>query len=527
MIGIEIKFPAGCFHATPWGHHVNEGVVEWPPSPWRLLRALIAAWHRKEAHMPEDLVRRLVGKLTELPLFCLPPAALGHTRHYMPAPGSTKIFDAFITLERKSAVKVIWPEVSLTDDETDALVHLISAVGYLGRAESWVSMELLLEWDGHFNCSPVNGLQEGRYEPVQVLAAQTPAEYKNWLKSRNSVAYANTEKRGRAKKADALLPQDLFTALHAETADLQKSGWSLPPGARWVEYQRPTAAFQVTYQPKPKVIKMQSTIARFALYGKPLPLLTDALWIGERMRQALMSQSRGLDGSEHALPVFSGRTPDGSPLLDDHAHAFCLPSDDDGDGRLEHITVYAPLGLDNRALVAISRVRKLWQAGGRDDLHLVLEGLGYPEDYGGFSKEKGQTTLLALSKMWISRTPFLLTRHPKVHRDGTPKIGPDGLQMDGPELQLKTELLRRGFPTPVEVEPVEFTKASGKRIRWLQFRRERERGGGNLASPFGYGFRLTFTEPVRGPIALGYGCHFGLGQFLAVPEEREDLKNGP
>jgi hypothetical protein len=31
------------------------------------------------------------------------------------------------------------------------------------------------------------------------------------------------------------------------------------------------------------------------------------------------------------------------------------------------------------------------------------------------------------------------------------------------------------------------------------------------------GFRLSFSEPVFGPIALGYGCHFGLGQF--VPED--------
>jgi CRISPR-associated protein Csb2 len=30
-------------------------------------------------------------------------------------------------------------------------------------------------------------------------------------------------------------------------------------------------------------------------------------------------------------------------------------------------------------------------------------------------------------------------------------------------------------------------------------------------------FRLTFRQPVRGPIALGYSSHFGLGLFL--PED--------
>jgi len=47
MIGISVSFPSGRFHATPWGRHVNEGATEWPPSPWRFLRALVAAWKRK------------------------------------------------------------------------------------------------------------------------------------------------------------------------------------------------------------------------------------------------------------------------------------------------------------------------------------------------------------------------------------------------------------------------------------------------------------------------------------------------
>ena len=47
MLAIRFLFPAGRYHATPWGRHVNEADVEWPPSPWRLLRALIATWHRK------------------------------------------------------------------------------------------------------------------------------------------------------------------------------------------------------------------------------------------------------------------------------------------------------------------------------------------------------------------------------------------------------------------------------------------------------------------------------------------------
>lgn len=33
--------------------------------------------------------------------------------------------------------------------------------------------------------------------------------------------------------------------------------------------------------------------------------------------------------------------------------------------------------------------------------------------------------------------------------------------------------------------------------------------------PERYAVHLEFPEPVRGPIALGYGGHFGLGVFIA------------
>ena len=52
MTTIRLTFPAARYHATPWGRHVNEGVPEWPPSPYRLLRALYDVWQRKCFHLP-------------------------------------------------------------------------------------------------------------------------------------------------------------------------------------------------------------------------------------------------------------------------------------------------------------------------------------------------------------------------------------------------------------------------------------------------------------------------------------------
>src|SRR5437870_10916889 len=99
-ISISLTFPAGRFHATPWGHHVNEGLPEWPPSPWRLLRALVATWKRKCVDEPEagETLPSALAKLTAPPLIHLPPASVSHTRHYMPLRfpdqgDRTKVFD--------------------------------------------------------------------------------------------------------------------------------------------------------------------------------------------------------------------------------------------------------------------------------------------------------------------------------------------------------------------------------------------------------------------------------------------------
>ncbi|MCL6446023.1 MAG: type I-U CRISPR-associated protein Cas5/Cas6, partial [Alicyclobacillus sp.] len=69
MIGLEFRFTAGTYHATPWQRHVNEADVEWPPSPWRVLRALIATWYRKAGYSryPESVLRELIEALCAEP----------------------------------------------------------------------------------------------------------------------------------------------------------------------------------------------------------------------------------------------------------------------------------------------------------------------------------------------------------------------------------------------------------------------------------------------------------------------------
>ena len=87
-ISLAFRFLAGRYHATPSGHHVNEGLIEWPPSPWRLLRALISVGYTSgiwNASGPPATARGMLEKLsTELPHYSVPPAVGAHSRHYMP-----------------------------------------------------------------------------------------------------------------------------------------------------------------------------------------------------------------------------------------------------------------------------------------------------------------------------------------------------------------------------------------------------------------------------------------------------------
>src|ERR1700749_5156058 len=104
MVLIELTFPAGRYPATAWGRHVNEGVAEWPPSPYRLVRALYDAWKSKPPTWEEPRVQRLLSALSSgAPSYFLPPAAASHTRSFLSKneedPQSrTLIFDGFVVL---------------------------------------------------------------------------------------------------------------------------------------------------------------------------------------------------------------------------------------------------------------------------------------------------------------------------------------------------------------------------------------------------------------------------------------------
>jgi CRISPR-associated protein Csb2 len=72
---------------------------------------------------------------------------------------------------------------------------------------------------------------------------------------------------------------------------------------------------------------------------------------------------------------------------------------------------------------------------------------------------------------------------------------------------------------PAEVVPLDAHEVGGRRLAWYRFQRTRRSGGGVRGHDRGFGFEIRFAEPVRGPILLGYGRFFGLGQFASCRED--------
>ena len=184
MFALSFSFPAGRYHATPWGRHVNEADISWPPEPWRILRAFIACYWRKgdKRRWSVDMLARLIDALAEdAPVFYLPPGAIhAHSRHFMPSPQKTTlVFDAFAHLPQGEELIVAWPNLGLSNDLYELASDLAEGIGYLGRAESWVECKTLSAWDSSkANCRPVDHNTVATGDLVRVLAPRSASDYR-------------------------------------------------------------------------------------------------------------------------------------------------------------------------------------------------------------------------------------------------------------------------------------------------------------------------------------------------------------
>ncbi|APZ44301.1 type I-U CRISPR-associated protein Csb2 [Acidihalobacter ferrooxydans] len=231
----------------------------------------------------------------------------------------------------------------------------------------------------------------------------------------------------------------------------------------------------------------QATTARFILAGKPLPRVEDSLRIGELVRSAVMSRSRKVLGEDQIPPNFSGHD---MPAGNRHRHAFYLPSDSNSDGRIDRIVLHVPDGMDKNQQRVLAGLERLWSGNGAK-WRLVLEEIG-DERVGG--------ALTHSCAIWTSVTPYLHPWHVK--------------KRFTLEDQIRRECRERGLPEPIHLERLNEIRVGSRLCGPIRFQRFRARRR-NPPDRHGSFWRLTFPEPISGPLALGFGAHFGLGLFIA------------
>lgn len=528
MPTLKLRFPGGRYHATPWGHHVNEGLIEWPPSPWRLLRALIACGFSSQrwTDIPSE-AQGLIHKLAQvLPSYKLPKASVAHSRHYMPIgvldkgrEKTTLVFDTWADVG-DGELFVHWP-CDLDEAQMALLRRLGSALGYLGRSESWVEAEMVP--DGELNPEDFNAFphREGMslgvgYEQVSLMAPVSPEAYQALRATKElEVVEAYPVPEGKRKlpatvvkareKALAPYPPDLLSCLVKDTGWWKGHGWSQPPGSHRILYWRRSDSLEVGIPEQRKTRAVQPVSMMLLSLTTPsrnrasLPPLTRTLPQAELFHQAIISRLG--KGQKVHCPELTGRDENGSLLRGSHRHAHTIPLDLDGDGHLDHILVYAEMKLGGRAQRAIQEVRETWRKKG-PELQVAVVGRGDLELLRKLPDRMKVATDSLLgppggSRYWHSMTPFVPPRYLK-------EKGKNSLMG-----QVNAELASRGLPEAreIHIDP-ELTRTLRHYVR--------RRGHGRAPQPpmdIGLGVRLVFEKSVSGPLALGYASHFGLGLF--------------
>lgn len=509
MLAIGFSFPGGRYHATPWGRHVNEAEVEWPPSPWRIVRALIAVWHRKlrQENFSREALRSLLAAMAQSPppVYALPDAVLTHKRHYMPTRDGKKdkntlVFDAFAHMAPKAGITATWPELELSEEQLRLLDVLLEHLNYLGRAESWVEAKRLEANEvPEMNCFP-DGKEPsgGDLEPVRLYVPRSPSDYETFVKGfspsvgSDGEDQATKKRKGRKAQAHgaAPLPSDWLDALSMDTSEIQAAGWNHPPAARPVVYWRPRDAFSGRRIPLKARGTARYTTASFILTGKPLPLIEEAVRVAETARGAVIRLAEKHLG---AVPWYLLGRKNGATQTD-HRHAFYLPEDRDNDGLIDHLVVHVPEGFTEPEAEVLAAVRRLY-----DGRHLELSVI--VENIGGTGMLTSESPLFRASRFWVSCTPYL---HPWFVK-----------KKFGLEEQVARECLKRELPAIRRLTREPSLSVQGRTVYPVHFRRFRKKRGLTQPDRHGVFLRLEFSEKIQGPLALGFGCHFGLGLFRA------------
>lgn len=301
------RFPFGRYAATPWYRSRREhvGNVEWPPSPWRIARALVASAYAlggaELAEQAAGLVRKLA---TDDPTYRLPHAVETVYAQWMPtlefddSPGGSQRSEnghTLLALDPETPLVVRW-QLELSPEDHVLFAELAENIRYLGQSVAVCELELVSE-------SP--SLSDGYRDAV-------PRPPGDPVPNRCKLVTVF------APKSDVTLDQ-----LGLSTRPGSVRAMPVPPGARRLDY----ILHMSRRRAKPPSRHLAGVVHR--LDGDLRPPLTAPLPPRVRHRSTL----RPPPPLESLLRRATGLDLQGATVR---------ASDDDGDGRAERVTVLLP-----------------------------------------------------------------------------------------------------------------------------------------------------------------------------------------
>jgi len=499
QVVLKQVFPLRRFHATPWRvNPFDDPYGEWPPSPWRLVRAVVARWYQWAREAPtgrpigelDALVKALCTSTFE---FHLPAAARRGSpiRQYFPAefdwnPKSRK--QAGMRSYRRSlAQDNYWCTVPSDEGAVwwflegdhwnkallEVLDRCLERITYFGRAESFTRIRRESGDTLEPNCI----LREsGAAGTVPVLVAEREAT-----------------------RAD----------VERTTDDSQNKNRSVPPGARVLYAAKPPST-RIREDPLQTPLLLGANLLQFAIGWNVAPKLRVVARLTSRFREAVLREllrmktdgecwawSRAARDVREQVALLIGKDADGRPLQG-HQHAEFLVWCEDGvPTRLLVWREGCPFDAEEERAILAAAARELsWSAGGSDadawKVRFLPLDRSVPPPPGFDGK---------LARVWESITPYVPPRH--YLRRGNLR------DREAIPVQVRRELASRGFPGAGEVEVI-IADATWVAVRIPPSERNRE---AFLGDRRGYWLRLQFSQAVSGPLRLGHSSTFGLGLF--------------
>lgn len=538
MITLKLTFPWGRYYAHPWGlnpSRLKEG--EWPPSPWRLLRALSSAWFQSNPGDPpsEELLNLLKRLGEELPEIGFGKVSFGQTAHWQPNFGALKKKDKEWKRVQKmrsadylrtfhenhftavsTPVFFHWASVSWTEEQQNLLASFLPQLTYFGRAESLCDACLETGKPSHTSigwatpCLDGNQPKRKMAEDCRDLFCPDPLDFQPadlWSLRKDR--------------------PDTWDNLPLHLVDQILSKQPAPDGARWVSYQMPdgwpaTWVVRVAKSTKPKPMQSQKPVAhtlRFSLQCRIAIPIKATVDVAERFRQSAIKRFKEACGENAHSFAISGHEPKPEGISGDHQHAHFLPlpCDLSQRGSIGEIHIWAPCGFTQTEVEVLMRVKTVHWGASKYPIRPVLTSI---------SQEPPAFLSSEASNIWRSLTPFVPPKH--FYRGNL--HGAKLKQKDSPENQLAAELERLGISSPVEIRriPLGVEPPSDHPLQadWDIVHTPGDNpafdGGisaethGNHERRIGFFFEFTLDQPAVLSRPLGHSSHFGLGLFAPV-----------